>query len=258
MNKMVSRGRLSEIAGKKTLNMDKFVRFSQLHKLAKKQLQFLQKENPEALREIQGFVDGINFQVDQRLFLPIEFLLTGQKFSTYTVEDVLVLLEFQSLSLTYNFQFELQRTELAGIYGIDEALKIYCGSEEHMYDLTSILTDEDLKEAGLYKKLESVQKTFDFIAKSSVENLKWYMNQIEFMKAERGSNSWVVSGERSKSGKPLIANDPHLPQSLPSFWYQSEIITSESDFLIGVGPVGVPYVYSGRNQYAAWTVTLAY
>ncbi|MFZ1571788.1 MAG: penicillin acylase family protein [Chlorobiota bacterium] len=72
--------------------------------------------------------------------------------------------------------------------------------------------------------------------------------------AHIGSNSWVLSGSRTSSGKPILANDPHLQHSAPSKWYQI-IIAYKGDRLAGVTLPGVPFVIIGRNNYIAWGIT---
>jgi len=74
-----------------------------------------------------------------------------------------------------------------------------------------------------------------------------------------GSNWWVVSGKRSRSGKPLLANDPHLEMAVPSFWYQAEIACPDAGLhAVGVGAPGVPAIVCGRNERMAWGVTACY
>ena len=70
------------------------------------------------------------------------------------------------------------------------------------------------------------------------------------------SNSWVISGKHTKSGKPLIANDTHMETVLPSVWSLGELSWDEN-FVIGAQLVGVPGVSVGRNKHVAWSITAA-
>ncbi|MFQ5722713.1 MAG: penicillin acylase family protein, partial [Candidatus Aminicenantales bacterium] len=73
--------------------------------------------------------------------------------------------------------------------------------------------------------------------------------------AGRGaSNNWVLAGERSETGKPLLANDPHLPISLPPLWYEIHLHCPGLN-VIGVSLPGVPLVIIGHNQSIAWGIT---
>jgi penicillin G amidase len=83
----------------------------------------------------------------------------------------------------------------------------------------------------------------------------------EFM-ALRGSNSWVISGKHTKSGKPILANDPHLPNSIPSIHYLMSVVfpyQGEKNFAI-IGPTlpGVPSFSFGKNLYGAWGTTVLF
>ncbi|UOK59756.1 penicillin acylase family protein [Bacillus sp. OVS6] len=66
-----------------------------------------------------------------------------------------------------------------------------------------------------------------------------------------GSNNWVVSGEKSESGKPLLADDPHLSLATPSIWYQMHL-QSDSMNVSGVVFAGVPGIILGHNDHIAW------
>ena len=68
------------------------------------------------------------------------------------------------------------------------------------------------------------------------------------------SNNWVVDGSKSVSGRPMLANDPHLPQSIPSIWYEAVLVTP-AGFVAGAMPAGSPLVAIGTNGHVAWGVT---
>jgi penicillin amidase len=69
-----------------------------------------------------------------------------------------------------------------------------------------------------------------------------------------GSNSWVVGGSRTASGKPLLANDPHLGLQTPGLWYFVHVSTPERNLVGGTLP-GSPCIVLGRNDHVAWTLT---
>lgn len=77
-----------------------------------------------------------------------------------------------------------------------------------------------------------------------------------------GSNGFGVSGNLTHSGKPLIANDPHIGHTIPCFWYPAEVLwtdpeTGKDRFAIGTTVPGSPVFVVGRNDYGAWSVTLS-
>ena len=69
-----------------------------------------------------------------------------------------------------------------------------------------------------------------------------------------GSNAWVVSGAHTASGKPILANDPHLNWTMPSTWYQVHLAAPDLD-VVGMTLPGVPAIIIGHNQNIAWGVT---
>src|SRR5690606_37181498 len=66
-----------------------------------------------------------------------------------------------------------------------------------------------------------------------------------------GSNNWAVSGARSETGKPLLANDPHLGLQVPALWYLAHLSTPQGNVVGGTLP-GLPFVVLGRNDHVAW------
>src|SRR5690606_10505773 len=71
---------------------------------------------------------------------------------------------------------------------------------------------------------------------------------------DRGSNEFIVAGSRSRTGRPLLANDPHLPHTAPSIWYENQISAPGLD-AIGASFAGAPFVILGNNDRIAWTAT---
>jgi penicillin amidase len=71
-----------------------------------------------------------------------------------------------------------------------------------------------------------------------------------------GSNNWVVSGQHTVSGKPLLSNDMHLDHQMPNLWYAAHLKTTSGDFdAAGVTLPGIPFVIVGHNQHIGWGFT---
>ncbi len=82
-------------------------------------------------------------------------------------------------------------------------------------------------------------------------------NALEPRNRPRGSNEWAVSGKRTRSGRPLIANDPHLTLNTPSTFYQNHLVSRHSGLdVFGSSFAGVPYVVLGQNKHIAWGATV--
>ena len=69
------------------------------------------------------------------------------------------------------------------------------------------------------------------------------------------SNAWVVHGNHTASGKPLLASDPHLTNSIPSIWYLMSMQYGGNVSVIGSSIPGCPYVAIGRTPHMAWGIT---
>jgi penicillin amidase len=177
-------GRLSEIFGERTLERDKYLRALGLEKAVQRDFNNL---TPEMKDLLLAYSRGINSWMDSRRFdWPPEFLILGYRPYPWDMKDSLVIKEMMALLLSVDYQSELGRAKLIKKFGPEKALQIL----EEGVELPSY----DMKEGTLPEWLES-QKF-------------------------RGSNSWVLSGQRTESGKPLLANDPHLEINLPSIWYE--------------------------------------
>lgn len=128
-------------------------------------------------------------------------------------------------------------------------------------DRAAILMDNDnvpwentILKTGEYKPMRTV-KVSPPINPTSVPNL-WSRFPAVFGE-ESGSNNWVISAKKSKTGKAILANDPHLDLKTPLFWYWIQL-KSPGEEVIGASLPGVPLVASGTNGKVAWGLTNAY
>lgn len=71
------------------------------------------------------------------------------------------------------------------------------------------------------------------------------------------SNSWVIHGKHTETGMPMLANDPHLANSMPSFWQLQEIVWEGNGYISGASVPGVPLIAIGRNKKVSWGITAA-
>ncbi|MEO5925749.1 MAG: penicillin acylase family protein [Bryobacteraceae bacterium] len=92
------------------------------------------------------------------------------------------------------------------------------------------------------------------LAKGDAEKVSYLYPARLATEAAPGSNAWVVSGAHTVSGKPLLANDPHLEFSSPSTWYMVHLKAGDLD-VTGATLPGVPTVIIGHNQHIAWGMT---
>jgi len=216
-------GRLSEIFGAQTLENDRFLRNLGFREAALKDYENLSAEVKEAL---VAYSQGVNaWMSTRRLDWPPEFLLLRYRPEPWGVLDSLVIKEIQALTLCTDYRSELARAKLAKKVGRERALQI-------------------LEEDAEGPSGEGITEEFPGLQ----------LARLFFSSASRGSNNWAVAGNRTESGRPLLANDPHLDITLPPVWY--EIHLSSPGFnVVGASFPGAPLVIIGHNAAIAWGVT---
>lgn len=222
-------GMLSEVIGEKTLSRDKFFRTLGLRRAAEASYH---KYSPEMKKYLTWYADGVNAYIKQAKkanTLPIEFMLVGYEPKKWTPVDSLVIGKYMAFDLGGHWEGQAFRYYLMETFSKEKALDLFPG---YPADAPAIL--EDLKESGL-----DFEKSF---AEAVVPNF------------HNGSNNWVVSGSKTQSGKPLLANDPHLSLGTPSIWYQTHL-TAPEYVVSGVIFAGIPGIIVGHNETIAWGVT---
>ncbi len=194
----------------------------------------------DAKEILEAFTDGINAYIASLdapggSGLPLEFQLAGFKPEPWKPEDCLN--RMAAYSMTGNASSELLDAELVSKLGAEKAAKLLDLDPAVALDPAS-----GLDFAGLSPDL--------------LKNLVGSDQRIEFPQhAVEGSNNWTISGALTKSGKPLLANDPHRVMAEPSLRYMVHLVAPGWD-VIGAGEPGLPGVALGHNQQIAWGFTI--
>jgi len=228
------RGTLSEILGEATLPQDKFLRTWGFHRLAKR---LAEKLSPESRRILEAYAEGVNaFIEENKSRLPIEFSILQYKPEPWRIEDSIGFARLMAFNLCYAWFFEPALGKVADQYGLPMAMEIFPAVLENSPSIVA---------ARIYQGAldDFIQLAFDTRAK------------LGMPPAVLGSNSWAVSGSRTASGKPLLANDPHLGLELPAVWYEMHLAAGSEFEVIGVTLPGVPGVVLGHNRNIAWGFT---
>lgn len=231
MNRRIGSGRLSEILGPATLDADKFLRTLGVRRVVEATLKHL---NSDALSQLDAYAAGVNAYLAQRSGpLPPEFLLTGDQPEPWHSADSLAWAKMMAWDLGGNWRNELLRMRLSkklSTKQISEFLPPYPG------DAPLAIANY----TALYRQLDAGK-----LAALALPGL-----------TEDGaaSNNWVVAGSHSASGKPLLANDPHLGLAAPAIWYFAHLSAPGLD-VMGVTFPGVPAVVLGHNRHIAWGFT---
>ena len=222
-------GRLSEVVGEAAVDRDKYFRTLGLRRAAEDSYQAYSEE---AKRTLQAFADGVNAFIalaKEENRLPIEFTLLGYEPEEWHPIDSLTIGKYMAFDLGGHWEGQAFR------YWAIENLP-----EEKAKDLFPSYPEDAPTILSEYKDVKlSIEKSF---ATAIIPP--------EF----NGSNNWVVSGEKTASGKPLLADDPHLSLATPSIWYEMHL-ESPSVNVGGVIFAGIPGIILGHNEHIAWGVT---
>lgn len=263
LRRHITAGRLSELFGEDQVETDAFVRTLGWRRVAQEELPVL---SPETRRYLTAYADGVNSWMDGRaggeLALGYTILgVTGGDDSPepWTAVDSLAWLKAMAWDLSENLRDEADRAILSAVLPEDRVDQLHPPASPDVSppivadtDLPEtsgkITTDKNAARAGSLPTLENFA--------SAVESLSRLPTMVG-KGAGVGSNSWVVSGEHTESGEPILANDPHLAPSLPSIWYQIGLhcrtVTDECPFdVVGFSFSSLPGVVIGHNQQIAW------
>ncbi len=251
----VAQGRLSEVVGPEGLPADRLLRTIGLMRAAR---EAWPKIDGRSRALIEAYVAGINaFLADHYGGgLPVEFALMRTSPEPWTGEDVVAWQKTMAWQLSANWRDELLRVQLAARVGEDGAARLmpsYTPGGPVILPPDARLRSEPigpgLPAAGLQPPGTAAGVAADLAALSAIVATLAVAPPFE-----GGSNNWVVSGARSATGKPLLANDPHLAGQAPAVWYLAHVSGGALD-AIGATLPGVPGVMIGRNQRIAWGIT---
>lgn len=236
MNRRIASGRLAEILGPSAVDTDRFLRTLGIARNAEGVWANL---SPDARAMLDAYSKGVNAYLSNRTqALPPEFYLTGAPApAPWQPVDSIGWQTMMSWDLGGNWTQELLRMRLSqrlSLEQINEFLPPYPGD--------AVVKTQDYTK--LYRELAGTTEQLRMVAQIAPPSL------VEGM----GSNNWVVAGALSETGKPLLANDPHLGLSAPALWYFAQLSAPGLN-VIGATLPGIPGVVLGHNQRIAWGFT---
>jgi penicillin amidase len=236
MNRRAGQGRLSEVLGSDMLGVDKFIRTLGLYQLAAESFDAL---SPDAQKMVQAYGDGVNtWMATHKNQLPPEFLVLGITPEPWKPADSLVWAKLMALQLSHNYKLEMLRAELMQ--------KLSPAEMNMLFPRASPGTPVTLEPRAAKMGALNLPLSTTIAADESLGALTGL--------AHGASNEWAISGARTETGKPILANDPHLGLEAPILWYLARIKTPDLD-LVGATVPGLPVVLLGQNGMIAWGFT---
>ena len=238
MDRRLASGRLAEILGPKALGTDRFLRTLGVRRAAEANYRNL---DPASRGTLEAYAAGVNAFLATKPVLPPEFWILRDGFEPWAPVDSIAWTKMMAWDLGGNWKNELLRMSLARTLSnarIAQFLPPYPG------DAPQPLPDLHALYDGLGRDAQVLAE--DGLALAAL--------LPSFQSDGVGSNNWVVSGAHTASGKPLLANDPHLGLSAPPVWYFAQLNAPGLD-AIGATLPGVPGIVLGRNARIAWGFT---
>lgn len=221
-------GRLAEAVGAAGLPYDRLTRVLGLYRVAAASRDRLA---PGALATIRAYARGVNaYLATRRGALPPEFLLLRLTPEPWRVEDSLAITRLMALDLAENWRGEMRRARLARRLSPAQMADLFPGDGPGVPTTLAALPDD-----------EHLDRLAAVLPPEPPSGL--------------GSNAWALAGARTRSGKPLLANDPHLRLGAPGVWYLAHLRTQDGLNAIGATLAGLPAVVLGRNDRIAWGLT---
>lgn len=228
-------GRLAEILGEKAIPFDKMFRTVGLERNIKSNLS---KFDPTVMRLLQAYSNGVNEFISKRKEnLPIEFDVLGYQPEKWKPIHSLIVIKMMAWELNIGWWTDLSFSELIQKLGKEKVLEIL---PDYPENAPTIIADN-------LKYLPTINSTLVETDKAFRQLMGWTGTHI-------GSNNWVVNGNKSASGKSIIANDPHLAFSAPGTWYAA-VIKSNGWDAAGVTLPGVPGIVIGKSNNISWVLT---
>jgi len=236
--RLVSQGRLSELLGRATLEMDIYLRALNLNQVA--QTLYLSASS-DLRRLLNIYSDGVNAYL-ANVPLPTTLKLAGHQPDPWRPIDSMYVFLVLTLGLSQNLQEEINLLNVAQVV-----------APEKLAWLFPIYPDEPLPFEEM-KKLKGINLSE---AAQNIEQLGVIANLTNtlLLPAAAASNNWAVSGKLTKSGKPIVANDTHLPLTMPSIWHMMHLKCPEIDGA-GIGIAGVPGIVAGYNRHIGIGMTM--
>ncbi|HEY0066293.1 MAG TPA: penicillin acylase family protein [Flavisolibacter sp.] len=240
-------GRLTEVLGKEEfVSYDRNQRRLGIWDAAKKSLAMMEKD-PETNRVLTAYTNGVNAYIRNMTYkdLPFEYKLLDYKPEPWTkLKSVLILKNMANLLSGYGEDVSMTKMYLA--LGEEKFGKLYPDFHTHISPVMN--TPAPSKDIAMtpFKKPDYLD--YSFLSTTPVVPSTGNYNP------RLGSNSWAVSGKKTKSGFPILASDPHLNLSLPGVWVEMQL-SAPGVNVYGVSIPGTPAVIIGFNDKIAWGIT---
>jgi len=267
----VAAGRLSEILGKgkngEYLERDKFNRRMGMDYAAQRAIDTLVKYDDPMKKVLDAYTDGVNAYINQLSSkdYPIEYKLLDYSPEPWTPKKCFLLLKYMSYDLsTENDDWKM--TNILRKYKrpvVDELFPNYPRKQDPIIppgtrqEFRPLMIEvPKMPKDGITAPTdeEQIEKEKDLDKQMQNRARELEIEREKELKEGKGSNNWAIAADKSETGFPILANDPHLTLNLPSIWFEIQLTCPEIS-VYGVSLPGAPMVIIGFNNNISWGVT---
>ena len=245
MMRRTAQGRLSELFGPSTVEIDSFLRRLDIYRLA---VQSVSAQDPETLAALEAYAAGVNARLDQINTEALgrgapEMFLFSAPLAPWRPADSLAIVKLMGLQLSGHMEEEVLRARLS----------LALDNPDRLADLLPDVPGPGVASLPEYASLmPGIERSF-----AAVDATRHPLSPFPARGLAGASNAWAAAATRSASGGTLLANDPHLGLTAPSIWYLARL-ELQSGGIIGATIPGMPVVLTGRSDVLGWGLTTAY
>ena len=268
----ITAGRLSEMFGESQIETDSFLRTLGWRKIAEQEVSMLSDRSRQIL---DAYSAGVNAYISERSGseLSLEYSVLSIQNPDYTIEpwvpaDSVAWLKALAWDLRGNMTEEIYRAIMSASVGVTETEKLFPAYPfaEHrpIVEIGAVVDGVFNQDAQPDGSMVGASANYSARQIEALERVAGMEATLGEWLGESGkgigSNSWVIAGEKTESGMPLLANDPHLAPTMPSLWYQAglrcQVVTPDCNYDVsGWTMAGLPGVFIGHNNNIAWGFT---
>lgn len=271
----VGRGQLSEIVGPAAIKIDEEFRNLNFSRTAEREVTLLDADSRSAM---EAYARGVNqFIAQHRKSLPVEFSLLHYQPEPWKSSDSLIIGAYMYQTLSNTWEAELKRAKVTARVGSERAKDLFAadaamdrfivgeagdvpknaepGNTGAEGDDPDEMDSEDVLKANNGGGATGLPEQYPDVTSAMWPYIHSWLQRTNYeIRSGLGSNSWVVSGAHTVTGKPLLANDTHLELTIPPIWYETHL-TAPGWNVKGFALPGAPMVVIGHNDRIAWGFT---
>jgi penicillin amidase len=235
-------GRLAEVFGEKALESDRFFRMLSFREHAKTTLKERYSDTASSfVKAAKAYVAGVNEFIRSGP-TPVEFTVAGIPKTDFTIDDMEIITGYMGYTFVGAFKTEAIATHIAGRWGVE-----YLDDVMRNWPDSAFRIPVDGKD---YRGFASASRTL-----ADMSDRLDMLGESQPYPPFKGSNGWLISGRKTKSGKPILSNDTHIAYAQPSVWYEAHL-ECPGYSIYGNFLAGTPVPALGHSARGGWGLTM--